>query len=420
MDPGDRPNRAAWLDPFRYRNFRLLVAARTVDYLGNGVAPIALAFAVLDLTGSVTDLGVVVGTRSIVNVALLLFGGVIADRFPRPVVLQGSALLAAASETVMAASVLGRFDSVWLLAILGAVDGAAAAVALPATSALTPQTVPPTLFRPANALTRVGISIAKITGASVGGVLVAAVGPGWGLAVDAASFLCVALCFAGLRIPRSQHGGAQTLLRDLRDGWRAFTRLRWVWVVTLQFLICNAMITGATQVLGPAIADRTIGRTAWGVVVAAQTLGALAGGVLAVRWQPRHALAVGVGLILFEVPPILALGYAPNTVVLVIAMFVSGVATEQFSVAWEVSVQQNIPADRLASVYSYDALGSFLGLPLGQFTIGPLAGAWGTAPTLVGTALLLVFATAASLAVPSVRRLTNTAQAPVPSSAPPE
>lgn len=417
MDLGDRLRQAAWPDPFRYRNFRLLAAARTVDYLGNGVAPIALAFAVLDLTGSVTDLGVVVGTRSITNVTLLLFGGVIADRLPLPIVLQGAALVAAASETVMAVSVIGRFDSVWLLAMFGAVDGAAAAVAIPATSALTPQTVPPALLRPANALSRVGISIAKITGASVGGVLVAAVGPGWGLAVDAGSFLCVALCFAGLRLPRIQPAGSRArLLHDLRNGWRAFTRLSWVWVITLQFLICNAMSIGAVQVLGPAIADKTIGRTAWGVVLAAETLGALAGGVLAMRWQPRRALAFGVGLILFNVPPIIVLGYVPHTGVLVLAMFVSGAAGEQFTVAWEVSVQQNIPADRLASVYSYDALGSFLGLPLGQFTIGPLAEAVGVDPTLAGAALLLILATVAALAVPSVRRLTNAP--PVQSSAP--
>jgi hypothetical protein len=66
--------RAQIVEPLRHRDFRWLAVARTVDVLGNGFASIALAFAVLDLTGSVTDLGIVVGARSIANVSLLLFG----------------------------------------------------------------------------------------------------------------------------------------------------------------------------------------------------------------------------------------------------------------------------------------------------------------------------------------------------------
>ena len=63
------------LAPLRHGPFRLLLAGRTISSLGNAIAPIALAFAVLDLTGSASDLGLVVGTRTLVNVLFLLFGG---------------------------------------------------------------------------------------------------------------------------------------------------------------------------------------------------------------------------------------------------------------------------------------------------------------------------------------------------------
>lgn len=79
----------------QFRSFRLLVAARLADTAGNAVAPIALAFAVLDLTGSTSDVGLVVGARSLSLAVLIVFGGVVADRWPRSVVLVWSNLLSA-------------------------------------------------------------------------------------------------------------------------------------------------------------------------------------------------------------------------------------------------------------------------------------------------------------------------------------
>lgn len=157
------------LEPFRYPHFRRLFAGRTINYLGNAVAPIALAFAVLDLTGSVAALGVVVAARSLANVALLLVGGVVADRLPRALVLTGSQVVAALSQAVVAGLVLTGTATVPLLIGLGLVNGAAAALAFPATAALLPQCVPPHLLREANALSRLGINGALVGGAAAGG-----------------------------------------------------------------------------------------------------------------------------------------------------------------------------------------------------------------------------------------------------------
>src|SRR5262245_45693931 len=174
---------------FAHRRFRWLAAARTTGFLGNAIAPIALSFAVLDLTGSVSDLGIVVGVRSIANIALLLAGGVLADRLPRAWLLQGSSLAAAATAALMAASVLADFASVPLLAAIGLVNGAVAAIALPASYSITPETVPADLLQPANAMLRIGTNSAYITGASLGGLLVASAGPGWGMVAVAVVFV---------------------------------------------------------------------------------------------------------------------------------------------------------------------------------------------------------------------------------------
>ena len=370
------------------------------------MAPIALSFAVLDRTGSVTDLGLVVGARSLANVALLLIGGVLADRFPRALVLQGSATLAAVSQAVVAASVLGHFDSLALLACLGVLNGAASAASLPAAAALTNQTVPANLVRQANALARMGVAGAGIVGASVGGVVVGTLGPGWALAIDSASFVIVAVLFSRMRLGDAPVRARASVLHDLRVGWRTFAGNTWVWVIVLQFLVLNAVFNGGVNVLGPSIAQHTIGRTAWGLVLAVQTLGALLGGLLAAHWQARRALFVGVAACFVEILPLLALGYAPNLPALLVAMFLAGFLLAQFGIAWAVALQQHIPEDKLARVYSYDALGSFVAIPIGQVIAGPAALAIGDRSTLAIGAVLIFLATAAALAVPSVRDMT--------------
>jgi predicted MFS family arabinose efflux permease len=393
----------------RHARFRWLAAARTTGYLGNAISPIALAFAVLDLGGSVTDLGFVVGVRSIANVALVLVGGVLADRLPRAVLLQGSSLAAAGSAALMAASVLGGFASVPLLAAIGLVNGAAAAIALPASYSMTPETVPAEHLQQANAYLRIGSNTASIVGASLGGLLAATAGPGPALAVIAGVFTAEAACWwrvGGTRTVRTK----ASPLTDLREGWSEFVARPWVWIVVLQFMVVNAAVVGGLQVLGPVIADDTFGRAAWGVVLACQTAGALVGGMLAARWLPRRALGFGVALILLEAPPLLALGLAPHLVVLIPAMFLTGWAAEQFTIAWDLSLQENVPGEKLARVYSYDIIGSFVAVPVGQLAVGPVAATAGATATLVGCAVLIVVTTGAALTSRQVRELTRVSQ----------
>lgn len=403
------------VQPLRHKNFRWLAAARTIDHLGNGMAPVALAFAVLDLTGSAADLGLVVATRAIASVALMLFGGVLADRLPRRLILEGAALLAAASQMVAAVGVLGGFASIPLLATLGAINGAATAATMPAASAIMPQTVPADLLREANALVRAGMYSAMIIGASAGGLAVATVGSGWALAIDAATFVVTAGCFAGVRTPTTSGRPRSRPLAELYQGWREFSSRSWVIAIGLQFLVLNAVLSGAVQVLGPVIADDTIGRTAWGLVTSAQMLGAVLGGVLAAHWQPKRALRYGAALAAVTAVPVFMLAHQPHLVALSAGMLVGGLAIEQFGVAWDVSLQENIPPEVLARVYSFEAVCSYAAIPLGQIVAGPLAAAIGITTTLDAAAALIILATLGALTVPGVRRLSRrTGAEPLP------
>lgn len=404
--------------PLAHGTFRWLLAARTTGVLGNAVAPIALAFAVLDLTGSAADLGLVVAARSIANVAVLLFGGVIADRLRRDVVLVGTSLAAAGTQAVVATLVITGSATIPLLVVLSVLNGAVAAVSLPAAAALVPETVPDTLLRPANALLRLGLNGGSVVGASAGAGIVAVVGPGWGLVIDAAGFAIAGALYSRLRLPIRPgtpppgdegpgSGSGSSVIADLREGWHEFTRRSWVWTVVAQFAVLNAAFVGATTVLGPVVADGSFGRAAWGLVVAAQTVGLGIGAVVAMRWRPRHGLAVGVGLMAVTAVPVATLGLAPAVPALVVAFLLGGVALEIFAISWDQSLQSHVPRASLARVYSYDMVGSFVAVPLGEVFAGPAAQQFGTRTTLLVCAAIIAAATLAAVATPSVRRLTT-------------
>ncbi|WAL69041.1 MFS transporter [Amycolatopsis cynarae] len=414
------PPRTGLAAPLRHREFRWLAAGRVATYLGNAVAPVGLAFAVLDLTGSLVDLGIVIGARSAAMVVLTLFGGVLADRLPRPVILQGAGATAAVSQAAIAVSVLSGFASVPLLVALNVVNGAVAAASLPAALALTPQTVPSGLLRQANAVARMGSNTGMVAGAPLGGLLAALAGPGWALASASAAFALAALCYHRMRLRNRASGSGPRPagpLADLREGWREFTSRSWLWVVVLQFMVVNAVVTGCVQVLGPGIADVSFGRTAWGFVLAAETLGAFLGGVLASRWQPRRALCFGVAATVVEALPLSAMAGIREAGLLIAAMFVTGVAMEQFAIAWDVSLQHHVPEDRLAKVYSYDVIGSLVAVPVGETMAGTVAAALGVPVTLCLGAALVVIVTAAALANRGVRTLAQ--GEPLPAAAEP-
>ncbi|MGP3592092.1 MFS transporter [Vagococcus sp. WN89Y] len=393
---------------FRYAAFRYLFFARLLTVLGNGIAPIALAFAVLDIGGSAADLGFVVAARSVFNVAFLLLGGVLADRYSRSLVLVSSSLVAALSQGVVAWLVLDSSATVTSLALLGTLNGAAAGIALPASSALVPQTVAPHHLRAANALIQLGIYSGTVVGASLGGVLTGAVGPGWGLAIDALGFAASAPLYLCIRAGAIQLKTSQSnIVQDLRDGWQEFASRAWVWAIVVQFTIINAAFSGIVMVLGPVIADTSFGRTGWGIIVAAQSVGLIAGTFLALRWRPRRDLFLGTLLVALCALPIFLLSLVTTSPWLMAAFFIAGVSFGFFGVTWAQSLQTHIPADKLARVYAYDAMGSFVAIPLGELAAGPLALQYGSSQVLLFSALAVVVATLCAALVPAIRQLDN-------------
>ncbi len=392
--------------PLGQREFRLLWLGRTTSFVGSAFANVALAFAVLDLTGSKADLGFVLAARAVPQVIFLLVGGIWADRLPRHLVMVTSNVISGTSQGLIALLLLLGHAQIWQLMALAAVNGMSSAFFFPASSGIIPQTVPRPMLQSANAILRLGQNSSWIVGAALGGLVVAATSPGIGIAVDAATFFVAAFFTALIRLPTELRMEASNFLGELADGWREFSSRTWLWVIVVQFGFVNAIEQGTEGVLGPAISKEHFGGAAgWGFILTAQSLGLFAGGLILLRFRPRRLLLTATLSFLLTIPFLLALaGPLPFPVVIGLAA-IAGLGVETFGIMWDTTMQQEIPQEKLSRVYSYDALGSFVLIPLGLAVAGPVSEAIGTRATILGAAAISLTATLLVLLVRDVRTI---------------
>lgn len=394
------------LGPLREREFRLLFAGRTISMAGSAMAPIALAFAVLDLTGSKADLGIVLAVRQVAVVVLLLFGGVWADRLPRHRVMVWSNLMSGLSQAIVATLLLTDHATITWLAVFAAMNGASSAFFFPASTGIVPQTVPVTMLQQANATLRLGLNATQIGGAALGGIVVAAAGAGWAIAFDAASYGLAAVTLAAMRVRAPERAGATSFFHELRVGWRDFWSRPWLWAIVLQFGLVNAAFAGTVLVLGPAVAKSDLGGpTAWAAFLVTIQIGLICSGLLLLRWRPRRILRTATLAVFAFALPLLALARPEALPIVLAAGFVMGVCSEIFGVLWDTTYQQEIPGDKLSRLSAYDALGSWVLMPIGFALAGPISMVVGNRATFLGAATLIVAATALTFLSRDVRTL---------------
>lgn len=391
----------------RHRDFRLVFGGQAVSVFGDRMIGVALAFAVLGIGGSASDVGFVLAAEVVPLVGGVLVGGVISDRTSRRAVMVGADLTRVASQGTMAALLIAGVAKVWMLAVLAGVTGVGTGFFNPASTGLLPSIVPAGELQPANALRYSAMSVGQILGPVVAGVLVAAADAGWTIAAGASMYAISAACLIRLRPPPQAAPTARTFLADLRDGWVAFASRRWIWTVVGYFAIGN-IVFGAWLVLGPVIAFRSLGGAVpWGTILTAGGIGALIGSVLATQVRPSRPL-VFVALTdgLFALP-LACLAATRSLPLLIAGALLSGGGTTIGLSVWESTLQRHLPSESLSRVSSYDWFGSLVFSPVGLAIWAPIAAFTGTSAALWVAFGIAVATIVALLAVPETRRLSD-------------
>jgi MFS family permease len=384
------------------RPFRLLWLARTTSAVGDRMLPVAMAFAVLNIHGSASDLGIVLAVGLVPNVVLVLVGGVAGDRWPRGRVMLWSDAIRALSQGAIAVLLLSGHVHLWQLIVSSAVWGTAAAFFTPASTSVVPETVSPARLQQANALLGLTRNVVGLGAPTLAGILIATVGTGIVFVIDSASFFVSALFL--LKLPALPVLRRQTtFVRELADGWHELKTRTWLWASIIAFGALNIGLA-AFFVLGPVVVYHEVGGAReWGLIMSGSAAGALVGGVTALRWKPSRPLVAVFGITLLTalqlvllVPPAPALALAGAAMLAMIGLSIG-------TVVWTTTVQEHIPSHALARVSAYDSLGSLVIVPIGFALAGPVASVAGLDATLIGAAVLMFTAGVAALAVPSVR-----------------
>jgi hypothetical protein len=387
------------------RNFRLLFAARSISYFGTYLAPIAVAFAVLDLTGSATDTGIAFACWTIAQVTTLLVGGVVADRLPRRFVMVSSDAGNVCVRAAMGALLVSGHARVWELFVLQALGGAATAFYSPASSGLVPELVDAAQLQRANAFLGIARYLSFPLGAATGGAIVATIGSGTALIVDAGTYAASALLLSGIRMPaRARAATAPNFLAELRDGWRAFTEHTWVWLLTAWIALYFLITYAPFFVLGPYIAKHDLGGAGpWGTVVTAEGIGALAGALVGLRVRPGRPWVVVGGIFALTSVQSVLLAAHTSFIVIALAAVIAGFSFSLGSVIFETGVQHAIAPEKLSRVSAYNWMCAMVFLPAGYALAGPIAAAVGMSAYLVFGAVWILVTTAVVFAVPAVR-----------------
>ena len=423
----------------RERDFRLLFTGQTFSLIGSAITTVALAFAVMEIVPQdhyAIDYGIVGAAGLVPLVAFLLIGGVWADRLPRQWVMLVSDVVRFACQAVMAWLLLTHHATIWELVVLQFVRGSAEAFFRPAQTGLVPHTVSAERLQQANALRGLTDSLGVTLGAAVGGVMVAAIGPGWAIAIDSATYLVSAGFLWGLRnlsLPAAMPGslaaaesgltaglageadpasqgvsydGSASFLSDLRDGWQEFRSRTWLWVIVSEAAVFHLLIIAPFMVLGPYVAKHSLGgAAAWGAILAAHGVGQVIGGVGGLRLRPARPLLTCGWLTLLELPlfAFFALGY--RTPALVGAAVLCGISAALVNVLWETTLQEQIPPAALSRVSAFDWMGSLAFYPLGMIIAGPIAAVIGVTGSFTMASAATLGSAALQISLPDIRRV---------------
>jgi MFS family permease len=341
---------------------------------------------------------------------------VIADRFSRVLIIQVSNVVSGVTQAAIALLVITGTADLPTVIALSAVHGFVSAMSYPAMNGLVPQLIPRGELQKANALLSLVRGGLTVIGPSASALLVVTVGPGWALLVDALTWLVAAALLLGVRVLRRESARTErpNTLTELREGWDYFRRTTWLWLVVLAFCALNAIHSGAMATLGPVIAKETFGAQGWGFVLSAESAGLLLMTVVLLRVRLERPLLFGVLAISLVGLPMILLGVYPHVGLVAAAMLLAGAGVEVFNLGWTLAMQEHVDESMLSRASSYDALGSFVAMPLGQLAAGPLGAAFGHADVMVAAGVAYIAICFAALTPASIRSLPRKVLAAAP------
>ncbi|MDV9190007.1 MFS transporter [Streptomyces sp. SR27] len=390
--------------PWRSSRFRLFFTARSTSLLADGMLMVSLTTAVLGAGYGAAGVGYALAAWMAPIVLLVLFGGVLADRFTPQVMMVGADVVRMVAMLALAVLLIGTEVRLWHIMALLALSGAATAMFQPGLASLVPQVAED--IQRANALLRISEAICTLLGPGVAGLLVAYWDVAGSFVVIAAAYALSALGLAPLRkLGTVRDESDDPIWQRLATGWHEFRSRSWLWGVIAVWAVYGLFVFGPALPLGAALLTEQHGASGYGWIASADGAGTIVGGLLGMRVRPRRPLVAGAcAMFFFSLNPLApALGW--SFTVTAVTGVVAGCGFAFWGVMWATSVQSHIPLAVLSRVSAYDVAGSIMVIPLGRALAGPAADSFGSDRVLLFSSVMGVVCILVMLSIPAIRSL---------------
>ncbi|MGH2495502.1 MAG: MFS transporter [Ktedonobacteraceae bacterium] len=420
------------------RPFALLWAGQTISLLGDAVFTIAITWEVLLLTGSATAMSLIVVAQWGPKIVLLLFGGVLADRVSRRLLM----LWADAGRGCIVVLVVWLSWShalqFWHLVALAPLFGIVSSFFDPAYQAIMPQLVEADALPSANSLNIMSRNLGFLLGPMLSAGCITLLGPASAFAFDGLTFFVSATFLIAIRIPASiiasvgpqsqivapvQLANEDSLpagspskvgsaLQEIREGLRYVFAHTWLWVPVLASPLVSVGFAGPMWVSLPRLVRDVYGAGVWliGAMATSDALGSIIAALLigsASKLRRRGIVAFtsiivgGCALVACAVP----LPRSLEPVVAIIASSLVGCGLAIFMIIWGTLQQEKVPNDMLGRVSSITQLGIVSALPAGLVLAGLLADHIGPASVFAIGGILVIVPAALALCFRAIRRM---------------
>ena len=393
---------------FGYRYIKRFYFARFISNFGNGMSPIALAFGIFHLpNGDANLLGLVLGATTVAMLVMSPFGGVLADKFGRIRAVAFADFVGAAGLFIQVAYFATGNVPTLVLLLVNINFGLMWGIFWPAMSGVLPALVPDEHLQRTNSINNFFSNGAIILGAAVGGIIVAGWGSTWALGIDATTFLIGgALLFSFRHISPKSTQTENTMLDDLKHGWKIFISYRWIVIGVFGFSFVILAWAAGENVLGPLISLKEFnGAKSWSLVLTFEgiglVIGSLIGMKLKVRYPLRFLLIISFSISLY----MWSLAKPQSIWFIAFCALLWGITIDLWTTIWSTAMAREVPREALSRVSSFDAMGTMLLRPVGLAIAGPLSLAIGLANTLYFLAIFSAILILGMLALPAMRNM---------------
>jgi DHA3 family tetracycline resistance protein-like MFS transporter len=368
------------LAPFKFREYRLLIAAVSLSIFAEGMWAVVMALQVIELDNDPASLSLVATCLGAGLVTFVLVGGLAADRISqRAIIIAVETVNVIAVSTIAVLGLTGALK-IWHMAVAAAALGIAAAFFFPAYSAILPRILPAEQLLAANGVEGVVRPVfQRAVGPAIAGLVVGATFPSLGAVVVAALFAIGLTLLVATRPavkPAVHQPDRPHLLRDLREGFVFMVRTPWLLWTLLFASMFVLVVLGPIEVLLPFIAKQRFedGARTFGFILAffgvGSALGALA---VSSRRLPRRYLTVMMTMWSVGSIPLVIVGITSSFPLMAAATFVIGVTDGAGMVIWGTLLQRRVPTEMLGRVSSLDFFVSLAFMPVSFAIVGPLS-----------------------------------------------